>query len=301
VSPQALLLLNDEFMQRQAATFASRLEKEAGQDVKKQVGRAYQLALGRDPTTQETLIALGLLKRQSERFAAVRSRIRFRPDVPFSLEAGYMGRLSPKDFLIGPRENWNYYRGYWSKGYESIRTTDRARGPFALFRGERIANGLIEARIMLHSSSEIGAVLFRGNADGDLFQGYELTFEPRQQHLRLRRHLIEPILLAEVTAQIPSAQPFPVEIAFDGPRIRVWINGDKQPIFDLIDSQPLIEAGLIGVRSWGGALSLDDLSITTSGRKVSVAGETDHDQPHQRALESFCLLMLNLNEVVYVD
>ncbi|MEO8425692.1 MAG: DUF1549 and DUF1553 domain-containing protein, partial [Verrucomicrobiota bacterium] len=301
VSPQALMLLNDEFMQRQAASFASRLEKEAAQDANKQVCRAYQLALGRDPTTKESLIALSLLKRQAERFAAIRSRVTFRPDVPFSLEAGYMGRLSPMDFLIGPRENWSYYRGHWSKAYESIRTTDRARGPFALFQGERIVNGSIEARIMLHNSCEIGAFLFRGSTDGDLFQGYEVTFEPRQQRVSLRRHSAEPTVLAEVSARFPSAQPFPVAISFDGPRVRVWINGGERPLFDVVDSQPVSGPGLIGVRSWGAALSLDDLTIATSERKVSVAGESEHKQSQQRALESFCLLLLNLNEVVYVD
>jgi hypothetical protein len=160
---------------------------------------------------------------------------------------------------------------------------------------------LIETKIMLHNSTEIGAILFRGSAEGDLFQGYELTFEPRQQRVSLRRHSTELAILAEESAQVPSAQPFPVTLRFEGPHIRAWINGAEQPLFDVIDSQALLEAGLIGVRSWGAALSLDDLAVTTSERKISVATETDQNQSTQRALESFCLLMLNLNEVVYVD
>ena len=50
---QALTLLNNSFMLRMADRFAARLEREAGPDVARQVARAYQLALARDPTADE--------------------------------------------------------------------------------------------------------------------------------------------------------------------------------------------------------------------------------------------------------
>jgi mono/diheme cytochrome c family protein len=55
---QALALLNDRFMVRQAEHFAARV-REAGPGVEAQVRRAYLLALGREPTPRE----LGLLAR----------------------------------------------------------------------------------------------------------------------------------------------------------------------------------------------------------------------------------------------
>jgi mono/diheme cytochrome c family protein len=49
VAPQALLLMNNNFMLVQAKKFAERLRKEAGNDPRAQVDRAFQLALGRPP------------------------------------------------------------------------------------------------------------------------------------------------------------------------------------------------------------------------------------------------------------
>ena len=44
--PQALTFMNGEFMQQQARYFAERLQREAGQDAKSQLEKAFALALG---------------------------------------------------------------------------------------------------------------------------------------------------------------------------------------------------------------------------------------------------------------
>jgi hypothetical protein len=51
---QALSLLNNAFMTRQAERFAERVKREAGDDAGKQVDRAYRLAYARPPTGQES-------------------------------------------------------------------------------------------------------------------------------------------------------------------------------------------------------------------------------------------------------
>jgi hypothetical protein len=53
IAPQALTLYNGDFVNRQAAKFAQRLAREAGDDPAKQITLAYRLALCRDPTEQE--------------------------------------------------------------------------------------------------------------------------------------------------------------------------------------------------------------------------------------------------------
>jgi mono/diheme cytochrome c family protein len=53
IAPQALLLMNNNFVINEAKYFAERLRKEAGADARAQVERAYRLALGRAPTTFE--------------------------------------------------------------------------------------------------------------------------------------------------------------------------------------------------------------------------------------------------------
>ena len=64
IAPQALTMLNSEFLREQAAAFAERLTREAGADPEKQIERAYRIALSRRPTEKETAIARRLIERQ---------------------------------------------------------------------------------------------------------------------------------------------------------------------------------------------------------------------------------------------
>src|SRR5262249_47871715 len=58
VPTQALTLLNDPFVLRQAQMFADRVKKEAGDDPAKQVGLAYRIALTGPPTPTAMDLAL---------------------------------------------------------------------------------------------------------------------------------------------------------------------------------------------------------------------------------------------------
>jgi hypothetical protein len=66
VAPQALTLLNGAFVNRQAQHFASRLVREVGSDPRKQIDRAYRLALCRPPTKAETAVMERFLKLEAE-------------------------------------------------------------------------------------------------------------------------------------------------------------------------------------------------------------------------------------------
>jgi hypothetical protein len=63
VAPQALTLFNGEFVNRQAAYLADRLEAEAGPDEAKQIDLAYRLALCRPPTDREIELMRAFLKK----------------------------------------------------------------------------------------------------------------------------------------------------------------------------------------------------------------------------------------------
>ena len=65
VPTQALTLLNNPFVLRQAQMFADRVKQEAGDDPAKQIDLAYRIALTRPPTDAELTIALDSLKRQT--------------------------------------------------------------------------------------------------------------------------------------------------------------------------------------------------------------------------------------------
>jgi hypothetical protein len=58
VPTQALTLLNDEFVLKQAELFAERVKREGGDDREKQIDLAYRIALTRPPTRAEMMLAL---------------------------------------------------------------------------------------------------------------------------------------------------------------------------------------------------------------------------------------------------
>ena len=65
VPTQALTLLNNEFVLRQAQLFADRVKQEAGADPAKQIDLAYRIALARPPKPQELALALDAVHKQS--------------------------------------------------------------------------------------------------------------------------------------------------------------------------------------------------------------------------------------------
>jgi hypothetical protein len=61
VPTQALTLMNDDFVLRQAHLFVERLQKEAGNDLGKQIDLAYRLTLTRPPTPTELSLATDMI------------------------------------------------------------------------------------------------------------------------------------------------------------------------------------------------------------------------------------------------
>jgi hypothetical protein len=67
VAPQALALLNNDFVHQQSAAFAERVVRESGDDATRQIERAWWLALGRRPSDGERNAALAHVQKQRER------------------------------------------------------------------------------------------------------------------------------------------------------------------------------------------------------------------------------------------
>jgi hypothetical protein len=65
IAPQALTLYNGEFVNRQAAKFAQRLTREAGDEPSKQITLAYRLALCREPTERELTTMQAFLEQET--------------------------------------------------------------------------------------------------------------------------------------------------------------------------------------------------------------------------------------------
>src|SRR5207302_2098468 len=74
-APQALIMLNGPFMQEQSKAFATRLLRECGPSVDKQIDRAYRLSLGRPPRDAEMKMARDFVTEQT---ALLQDRLRAR-------------------------------------------------------------------------------------------------------------------------------------------------------------------------------------------------------------------------------
>jgi hypothetical protein len=69
IAPQALMMMNNNFVITQARMFAARLRKEAGDDAGAQVTRAFQLAFGRLPSQPEKASSIAFLNGGRDRLA----------------------------------------------------------------------------------------------------------------------------------------------------------------------------------------------------------------------------------------
>ena len=93
-----------------------------------------------------------------------------------------------------------------------------------------------------------------------------------------------------------------VKMDFRGPRIRIWLDGSKAPLIDVVDIKPLTHAGFLGLRAWGTPFIVRDLTIESSGKQARVdRAALSAEEARRQALESLCLVILNLNEFAYVD
>ena len=70
VAPQSLLMMNSEFVLEQSIIFAKRVTKEAGNDLKNQVTRAWELAFCQTPHDQQINQALVFINQQRKHLAA---------------------------------------------------------------------------------------------------------------------------------------------------------------------------------------------------------------------------------------
>jgi hypothetical protein len=178
------------------------------------------------------------------------------------------------------------------------------RGPFALWDGAKMRDASLEGSVLLHSAGQAGSILLRGSTTDDVFQGYELMLDPRAGAVRLLRHDAADVhLLAEAKVPIETNQWYPVRFEFHGAHFRFWCGNGPGPLLECSDTSPILAPGKIGLRALGAGFSASDLTVHTDGHKMKVDGEETftNAQARHRALQSFCLMLFNLNEFVYVD
>ncbi len=302
VAPQALLLLNDGFMHAQAVAFAARVSAGVGHGASDEalIAETYRLAFGRGVSVRETGLGRRFLARQREGFGRRPTRLEFRADVPATMNITYFSQLGPEEFMRVPA-GWVARRGNWPDQYEGNRILQRGNGPFAILPGLSFKDGTLRARLLLHTASEGCGLLLRVSNEADRPEGYEVVLDPREQGVALRRHGTNILTLAAVPCAVPTGEELGLRIEADGATWKVWVGAGDEPVLKVTDPAPLAGAGVIGVRAWGAALSIDDLGMETGGRRTPIGPAPGRTDAARQALETFCLLILNLNETVYVE
>lgn len=70
VPPQALLMMNNELVVKEAERFAARVQSTSGDDISNQITLAWSLALSRAPTPEQLTAAITFLNEQTQQIAA---------------------------------------------------------------------------------------------------------------------------------------------------------------------------------------------------------------------------------------
>ena len=314
VAPQALTLLNSDFVSRQAGRLARELQAvESTEDDTALINTLFRQTLARDARPEEIAFGIDYISRQAAQHEAIRHQLVFAPDVPGSIEKGFRDRLPHEKFLITPDANWRAQAGKWGGGYEGIMNVVPGRGPFALMTTASQADFTLSGRLRLEQSVEHAGILLRATAKGTEDRGYEIHFDAKESEVQIRRHDGDTQTLA--SHEWPHSygwRDFRVELT--GGTLRLWLNGDDQPTLTADDEKPIEGKGHAGIRAWGGAVRTDNLKLHLAKRTVlideinpakSADGElVTHSQlglAKRRALQDLCSIMFNLSEFVYVD
>ena len=335
VSPQALLLTNGAFARQQADSLAKRIAAEiaaesathpgdaAGQDGDARfVTRAYELALARRPAAGELDIAKAYVARQRSAWAAASDPVSLVPLVPSALVKEYRQRLGPEQILAVLPAGWLVGGGVWGGGYEGIRNLDIATGPFAFWmdadggqphRGfvakSQFTDGFVEAELLVRSATELATVVIRGLPEGDglaqRFTGYELAFVPPLKMIELRKVTAKgSTVLASVKRELVPDSWVHAKIEIAGGRIAATIDHTPVPLLSADDPEPLARPGHAGLRTWGAGLDARTMLVKPAEGDLVRVDPAQPPTPAEvaaRARRDFCLVILNLNEFLYVD
>jgi hypothetical protein len=298
VAPQALGLLNSDFISQKADAFARRLATEAGAKTSARIRRAYELAVGRTPTEKELQLASDYYDRQLVRYQQADEFFQIIPALPAALHETFLKQSSHSDFYKDPMPDWSYHRGEWPGRGDSIHWVKTDRGPVAFSDLVAMKDGEINCQLKLNRNAQLSTIVFRGEIDGDSWRGYELYFDPQNNRVQLRRVGNQTTILAQTPAKLVSGRWHDVQIAMTGERIAVQLDG--QLLFNVSDERPQLAGDRVGLRTWGAELAFREFRVRDKFQAVELLGNAA-PEAERRALAAVAKLILNLNEFVYID
>lgn len=297
---QALTLWNGMFTGRVARSLAARVAAQAPASPREWVRRAFELVLARAPSEQETASCVAFLAAQEADFARVLDPLRFRPLVPRRLQFDFLRALPPAEALFGPRQGWTYVLGRWDLPYNDTREASDLAGPAALLEAPAFADGTVRARVRLAPDTSHAGLLLRAHPHRGGFVGYQLVLDSAAGRLGWWAHTNgeeEPHELAGIDLAIPSGDWLAIEVALEGATASVRVEGQERLRVRLLENDT---SGRLGFRAVGGTLEVAALELTSGETTLRVQGDPTGSPAH-RALESLCTVLLQSNELAWVD
>jgi len=289
VAPQALILMNSDFLQQQAAAMARRINRVAESQAA-QIAAAYQFALGRQPTASEERVALAFLERETARWSQIKA-------------ATPLVAVPAGEQLI----DWKQYEGQWKRMDGGGCQVERHQGAKIVREGLQFKNATVEAQVMLQGGGgDAGLILRVTEAASGVNALHAYNINLRKNALRLGKHMDDWRELVSVKATIEPGRWNDVKVQLDGGRIRVWLDGAAEPQIDFTDEKPL-PAGSLGFRTFQVDAAVRQIRLRRDREVEDVPME--YSQPaiasmlgaSDRALVELCKLILNLNEFIYCD
>ena len=268
VAPQALLLLNSEFVAENAAILAEK----AGQQPDP-VSSAFRMVLSRDPSREELRLVESFLVDQQDKQEALTQRLTFRPDFPPALYGDYQKVLPAERFLRGPEKGWSHHKGRWTGSYEGIVNAVREWPAFALYQVSA-RDVEVTGTFLLDDSTEQASILLRATPRDDVFEGYSVLLGRSGGEVAIRRHEGGKISILGRETGLDLKGALDLVIRLEGGEISLRHGAGS--VLVARDDRPIEGAGRVGFSTWGGALSVDGLTIEANGQSYPVA-EIDHD------------------------
>ena len=314
VAPQALTLLNSNFISRQADRLTKELLSSQKTSTEKElINNLFRKTLSRNAGLEEINFGINYLKQQTVQHETIKHQLTFSPDVPGSIEKGFRNLLPQEKFFISPETNWQSYAGKWGGGYEGIMNVVPGRGPFALMTAETHANFKVSGKIKFDQNIEHAGILLRATAVDTEDRSYEIHFDSINNKIKFLRHDKDTKILAE--REMPNIiewLKFKVEITHG--KLILWTGENENISLSFEDKKPIEGKGHIGIRAWGGAIQTDMLKLHLEKHdvlidEISSVNSTQNKQYNQstlglakrRALKDLCSVMFNISEFLYVE
>ncbi len=144
----------------------------------------------------------------------------------------------------------------------------------------------------------------------DAVHAYNINLSTGAGRLRLGKHRNSWQSVKEVRSGWERGRWLHVRVVAEGPRIRIYLNKQAEPLIDYVDPEPLLE-GKIGFRTFQAQAAVRNIVIRTGDQVVAVPMKPATSFPsvanvrvsdaERAALTAVCKVLMNLNEFVYVD